>query len=35
VDHVGAAAEVEYDPARVQPADLAAAIRELGYEVPL
>jgi Cu+-exporting ATPase len=35
VDHVKAAAEVEYDPARVQPADLAAAIRELGYEVPL
>jgi copper chaperone CopZ len=35
VDHVKASAEVEYDPQRVTPADLAAAVRELGYEVLL
>jgi copper chaperone CopZ len=35
VDHVAASAQVEYDPERVKPEDLAAAIRELGYEVPL
>ena len=35
VDHQKAAAQVEYDPQRVKPEDLAAAVRELGYEVPL
>jgi Cu+-exporting ATPase len=35
VDHLKASAQVEYDPERVKPADLAAAVRELGYEVPL
>jgi Cu+-exporting ATPase len=35
VDHPRASAEVEYDPQRVTPEDLAAAVRELGYEVPL
>ena len=34
VDHVGGAAEIQYDPERVKPEQLAAAIRELGYEVP-
>jgi copper chaperone CopZ len=35
VDHPKASAQVEYDPERVTPEDLAAAIRELGYEVAL
>jgi copper chaperone CopZ len=35
VDHVAAAADVEYDPERVKPEDLAAAVRDLGYEVPV
>jgi len=35
VDHTAASAEIEYDPERVKPEQLAAAIRELGYEVPL
>jgi Cu+-exporting ATPase len=35
VDQPKASAEVEYDPERVRPEDLAAAIRELGYEVPV
>lgn len=35
VDHTAAKAEIEYDPDRVQPEQLAAAIRDLGYEVPL
>jgi len=35
VDHPQAWAQVEYDPERVKPEDLAAAVRELGYEVPL
>jgi Cu+-exporting ATPase len=35
VDHVAASAQVEYDPERVKPEELAAAVRELGYEVPL
>jgi copper chaperone CopZ len=34
VDHVAARALVEYDPERVKPPELAAAIRDLGYEVP-
>ena len=29
-----AQASVEYDPARVKPEALAAAVRQLGYEVP-
>jgi copper chaperone CopZ len=35
VDHVAASAQVDYDPAKVKPEELAAAIRDLGYEVPL
>jgi Cu+-exporting ATPase len=35
VDHPRASAQVEYDPERVAPEALAAAIRELGYEVAL
>jgi Cu+-exporting ATPase len=34
VDQVAASAQVEYDPARVKPEVLAAAVRELGYDVP-
>ena len=30
----GAFATVEYDAAKVQPAALADAVRQLGYEVP-
>lgn len=33
VDLGAAGAEVEYDPTRVNPETLAAAIRQLGYEV--
>jgi len=33
VDLNSASAEVEYDPARVNPEALAGAIRQLGYEV--
>jgi copper chaperone CopZ len=33
VDLDAASAEVEYDPARVNPEALAGAIRQLGYEV--
>jgi copper chaperone CopZ len=33
VDLTSASAEVEYDPARVNPETLASAIRQLGYEV--
>jgi copper chaperone CopZ len=33
VDLAGSSAEVEYDPARVNPEALAGAIRQLGYEV--
>jgi copper chaperone CopZ len=35
VDHAAASAQIEYDPQRVKPEQLAAAIRELGYEVPV
>jgi copper chaperone CopZ len=35
VDHTAASAHIEFDTSRVQPEQLAAAIRELGYEVPL
>jgi len=35
VDQAAASAEIEYDPGRVNPRQLAEAIRELGYEVPL
>ena len=35
VDHVAASAQVDYDPSKVKPEELAAAIRDLGYEVPL
>jgi len=35
VDHTAASARIEYDPDRVKPEQLAAAIRDLGYEVPL
>jgi copper chaperone CopZ len=34
VDLPGASATVEYDPAQVQPASLAAAVRAIGFEVP-
>jgi Cu+-exporting ATPase len=34
VDLAGASAQVEYDPERAKPEDLAAAVRELGFEVP-
>lgn len=34
VDLAGASATVEYDPQAVQPEALAAAVRQLGYEVP-
>jgi copper chaperone CopZ len=34
VDLNAASASVEYDAARVQPGQLADAIRQLGYEVP-
>ncbi len=30
----GGSASVEYDPGRVQPAELVAAIEKLGYTVP-
>ena len=33
VDLTSASAEVEYDPARVDPETLAGAIRQLGYEI--
>jgi copper chaperone CopZ len=33
VDLTSGSAEVEYDPARVNPETLAGAIRQLGYEV--
>jgi len=33
VDLGSASAEVEYDPARVNPETLAGAIRRLGYDV--
>jgi copper chaperone CopZ len=33
VDLSSASADVEYDPARVNPETLAGAIRQLGYEV--
>jgi Cu+-exporting ATPase len=33
VDLGAASAEVEYDPARVNPETLAGAIRQLGFEV--
>ncbi len=35
VDHTAGSAEIEYDPARVKPEQLAEAIRELGYEAAL
>jgi len=35
VDHLKGTAQVEYDPALVQPESLAAAIRELGYQATL
>jgi len=35
VDHLRASAQVEYDPERVKPEDLATAVRELGYQVTL
>jgi copper chaperone CopZ len=35
VDLAGAAATVEYDAAQVKPESLAAAVRQLGYEVPV
>ena len=34
VDLVNACATVDYDPDVVQPAALANAVRQLGYEVP-
>ncbi len=34
VDLPGAAATVQYDPAQVQPAALADAVRAIGFEVP-
>ena len=34
VDLSGARAVVEYDSSRVKPEVLAAAVRDLGYEVP-
>jgi copper chaperone CopZ len=34
VDLVNACATVDYDPEVVQPAALANAVRQLGYEVP-
>jgi Cu+-exporting ATPase len=34
VDLAGAKATVDYDPAQVQPAALAAAVRAIGFEVP-
>jgi copper ion binding protein len=34
VDLEGARATIEYDAAAVQPEALAAAVRQLGYEVP-
>jgi len=33
VDLGASSAEVDYDPARVNPETLASAIRQLGYEV--
>lgn len=34
VDLAGAAATIEYDAAKVQPGNLAAAVRQLGFQVP-
>ena len=34
VDLSGSAATVDYDPGKVEPATLAAAVRSIGFEVP-